>query len=138
QAAPPPGDGRPARRGGRGPGPREHRRLPGPTAVRPGSDGVRPAQERRPVPAAGPMIYLELAEVLELHRRLIEQSGGLQGVRDPGQVEAALAQPQMTFGGQELYPTLADKAAALGFALIRNHPFVDGNKRVGQAAMELF
>jgi death on curing protein len=49
-----------------------------------------------------------------------------------------LAQPRMTFGGQELYPTLVEKAAALGFSLIKNHPFVDGNKRTGHAVMELF
>jgi death on curing protein len=84
------------------------------------------------------MIYLKLAEVLELHRRLIQQTGGLSGVRDLGQAESALAQPQMTFGGQELYPTVADKAAALAFSLINNHPFVDGNKRIGHAAMETF
>ena len=53
-------------------------------------------------------------------------------------LESALAQPQMTFGGEDLYPTLADKAAALGYALIQNHPFVDGNKRTGHAAMEVF
>ena len=53
-------------------------------------------------------------------------------------LESALAQPRMTFGGQELYPTLVEKASALGFSLIRNHPFVDGNKRIGHAAMETF
>jgi death on curing protein len=84
------------------------------------------------------MMYLDLAEVLELHSRLLAQSGGLAGVRDVGQLESALAQPQMTFGGEELYPTIADKAAALAFSLIQNHPFVDGNKRVGHAAMETF
>jgi death-on-curing protein len=84
------------------------------------------------------MIYLELAEVLELHRRLIEQSGGSPGVRDRGLLESALAQPQMAFGGEELNPTIADKASALGFSLIRNHPFVDGNKRIGHAALETF
>src|SRR5205823_10345354 len=63
---------------------------------------------------------------------------GLGGVPDLGGLESALAQPQMTFGGQELYPGLAEKAAALGFSLVCNHPFVDGNKRVGHAAMETF
>jgi death-on-curing protein len=82
--------------------------------------------------------YLTVDEVLELHRRVIETSGGSPGVRDLGAVESAVAQPQMTFGGEELHPTLADKAAALGFSLIKNHPFVDGNKRVGHAAMETF
>lgn len=52
-------------------------------------------------------------------------------------MESAVAQPQMTFGGDELYPTVATKAAALGHALISNHPFVDGNKRIGHAAMEV-
>ena len=53
-------------------------------------------------------------------------------------MESALAQPRMTFSEQDLYPTIAEKAAALGFSLIRNHPFVDGNKRTGHAAMEVF
>jgi death on curing protein len=82
--------------------------------------------------------YLTLEEVLELHRLVLEQSGGLGGVRDLGGLESALAQPQMAFGGQELYPSLGEKAAALGFSLVCNHPFVDGNKRVGHAAMETF
>src|SRR5262249_50831857 len=55
-----------------------------------------------------------------------------------GGLDSAIAQPQMTFGGQELYPSLGAKAAALGFSLVCNHPFVDGNKRVGHAAMETF
>jgi death-on-curing protein len=82
--------------------------------------------------------YLTLEQVLDLHRRVMEQSGGLSGVRDFGGLESALAQPQMAFGGQELYPSLPEKAAALGFSLVCNHPFVDGNKRVGHAAMETF
>jgi death-on-curing protein len=59
-------------------------------------------------------------------------------VRDAGALEAALALPRQTFAGQAFYPTLIDQAAALGFALIMNHPFIDGNKRVGHAAMEIF
>ncbi len=81
---------------------------------------------------------LTLEEVLELHRLTLEQSGGMGGVRDLGGLDSALAQPRMAFGGQELYPSLAEKAAALGFSLVCNHPFVDGNKRVGHAAMETF
>ena len=84
------------------------------------------------------MRYLTLSEVLELHRRVIEQSGGADGVRDLAGVESAVVQPQMTCGGDELYPTLIDKAAALCFSLVMNHPFVDGNKRIGHAAMETF
>ncbi len=82
--------------------------------------------------------YLTLVEVLNLHRQIIEQSGGALGVRDLGALQSALAQPHMTFTGEDLYPTLADKAAALGFSIIMNHPFVDGNKRTGHAAMETF
>lgn len=82
--------------------------------------------------------YLTLEEVLELHRLVLELSGGLAGVRDLGGLDSAVAQPQMAFGGRELYPTMPEKAAALGFSLVCNHPFVDGNKRVGHAAMETF
>jgi death-on-curing protein len=82
------------------------------------------------------MRWLSLAEVLDLHRRLIEQSGGLPGLRDLGLLEASLAQPHQSSGRVDLYPELSDKVAALGFSLIQNHPFVDGNKRIGHAAME--
>jgi len=82
--------------------------------------------------------YLTLNETLELHRRIIAQSGGAPGVLNLGALESALAQPQMTFDENDLYPTIADKTAALGFSLIQNHPFVDGNKRIGHASMEVF
>ena len=84
------------------------------------------------------MRYLTLNEVLELHRRIIENTGGSDGLRDLGALQSSIAQPRMAFGSAELYPTLTDKTAALGFSLVRNHPFVDGNKRVGHAAMETF
>lgn len=84
------------------------------------------------------MRFLTLNEVLELHERIIVQSGGSAGVHAIGGLESALAQPRMTFDGQELYPTLVSKAAALGFSIIQNHPFVDGNKRTGHAAIEIF
>ncbi len=84
------------------------------------------------------MRFLTLTEVLELHRRAIVQAGGAEGVRDLGLVESAVVQPQMTFAGTELYPTIEAKAAAICFSLVKNHPFVDGNKRVGHAAMETF
>lgn len=84
------------------------------------------------------MRYLALHEVLELYRRIMEQTGGAVGVRDLNALESALAQPRMTFGGEDLYPTLPDKACALGFSLIQNHPFLDGNKRIGHVAMETF
>jgi death on curing protein len=84
------------------------------------------------------MRYLTADEVLELHARLLQQTGGMPGIRDRNGLDSAVAQPAMTFGGVDLYPTLADKASALAFSLIMNHPFVDGNKRVGHAAMETF
>jgi len=84
------------------------------------------------------MIFPEMDEVLELHRRVVEQSGGSAGLRDRGILESALAQPRMTFGGEDLYPTIVEKASALGFSLVKNHPFVDGNKRIGHAVMESF
>ncbi len=82
------------------------------------------------------MIYLTVDEVIELHNRVLANSGGLQGINDRGLIESAVAQPKMTFGGIELYPTLPDKAAAMGFSLACNHGFIDGNKRIGHAAME--
>jgi death on curing protein len=85
-----------------------------------------------------PPRYLSLAEVLELHRLVVEQAGGASGLRDLGALESAVAQPRATFGGADLYPTLAAKAAALGYSLALNHPFVDGNKRVAHAAVETF
>ncbi|MEM6713736.1 MAG: type II toxin-antitoxin system death-on-curing family toxin [Cyanobacteria bacterium P01_D01_bin.6] len=84
------------------------------------------------------MRFLTLIEVLELHRRVIEQSGGAFGIRELGLLEAAIVQPRMTFGGDDLYPDLLTKAAALGFSIINNHPFVDGNKRTGHAATAIF
>ena len=84
------------------------------------------------------MRYLALGEVLDLHRQLLEQTGGAPGLRDLKGLESAIAQPRITFAGKELYPTLEEKAAALCFSLIQNHPFSDGNKRVGHAATEVF
>jgi death-on-curing protein len=84
------------------------------------------------------MRYLTLNELLQLHNQLVEQSGGSAEIHSVEALESALAQPRMTFGREDLYPTVVEKAAALGFSLIRNHPFVDGNKRTGHAAMEIF
>jgi len=84
------------------------------------------------------MRYLTLDQVIALHTRIIEQSGGATGLANRGALESAVAQPQMTFAGADLYSTITDKACALGFSLIQNHPFIDGNKRIGHAAMEVF
>jgi death on curing protein len=84
------------------------------------------------------MIYLTTDEVIRLQALVIQRSGGGAGVRDRGLVDSAVYQPQATFAGHELHPTLPDKAAALGYSLAMNHAFVDGNKRIAHAAMELF
>jgi death-on-curing protein len=84
------------------------------------------------------MRFVTLDEAIELHRLLLEQSGGCDGIRDLGMLESALAQPQVSFGDNELYPTLEEKATALCFSLVKNHPFIDGNKRIGHAVMEAF
>ena len=83
------------------------------------------------------MRYLTTAEVLGLHQRIMGQPG-TSLVRSLDGLESSVAQPRMTFDGQDLYPTLIDKASALGFSLIMNHPFIDGNKRVGHAGLETF
>ena len=85
-----------------------------------------------------PIRYLSLAEVLSLYERVITVGGGAFAVRDLGALESAVAQPRASYDAADLYATLEDKAGALGFSLILNHPFVDGNKRVGHAAMEVF
>lgn len=72
------------------------------------------------------MRYLTLNEVLDSYRQVMEQSGGAFGVHDLNALDSAIAQPRMTFGGEELYPTAVEKASALGFSLVMNHPFVDG------------
>jgi death on curing protein len=82
--------------------------------------------------------YLTLSELLQLYQAVMDASGGSPGIADLGLIESALAQPRATFGEQELYPDLPAKAAALGYSLITNHGFTDGNKRAGHAAMETF
>lgn len=82
------------------------------------------------------MIF-DLDEVLAIHRLLIEEFGGSLGVRDQGLLEAALSRPMQTFDGNELYPTLEEKAAAILESIVVNHPFIDGNKRVGYVLMRM-
>ncbi|MCP3682346.1 MAG: type II toxin-antitoxin system death-on-curing family toxin, partial [bacterium] len=84
------------------------------------------------------MRYLSIGEVLTLYQRIMDQSGGKIGIQNLNALESSLAQPRMTFEGKDLYPTIADKAAIIGFSLIKNHPFTDGNKRIGHAAIEVF
>ncbi len=79
---------------------------------------------------------ISVEQVLQIHSIAIKKFGGSNGVRDLGGLESALARPFQTFGGEDLYPTIFNKAAALGESLIINHPFVDGNKRTGYLLME--
>lgn len=83
------------------------------------------------------MKTLSKRQILGLHSALIQEFGGIDGIRDEGLLESALA-PFQTFGGEPVYPSLQAKAAQLGFGLICNHPFVDGNKRIGAHAMLVF
>lgn len=84
------------------------------------------------------MIKLSKEKVLLLHQLIAEETGGGIGVRDIGLLESALNNAYATFGGEELYKTKEEKAASLGFSLISNHAFVDGNKRIGVYVMLTF
>ncbi|OGO36245.1 MAG: hypothetical protein A2W35_10310 [Chloroflexi bacterium RBG_16_57_11] len=84
------------------------------------------------------MSFLTVEQILFLHARLIDETGGSHGVRDLGLLLSAVGRPQASFEGQDLYPDPFSKAAALLDSLIRNHPFIDGNKRTGVAAAGLF
>ena len=84
------------------------------------------------------MKVLSKQQILMLHSMLVAQSGGMDGLRDEGLLESAINTPLQTFDGQELYPTVLEKAARLGYGLIHNHPFMDGNKRIGTHAMLVF
>ena len=80
---------------------------------------------------------LSVDQLLAIHSALRSEFGGRAGLRDRGALEAAVARPFATFDGEDLYPDVASKAAALLHSLVSNHPFVDGNKRTGVLAAEL-
>ena len=84
------------------------------------------------------MIKFSKEKVLLLHRLIAEETGGSIGLRDEGLLESALEAAFSTFGGVELYPTKEEKGARLGYNLISNHAFVDGNKRIGMYVMLTF
>lgn len=84
------------------------------------------------------MIKFSKEKVLLLHQLIAEETGGSVGLRDEGLLESALETAFASFGGQELYPTKEEKGARLGFTLISNHAFVDGNKRIGMYIMLTF
>lgn len=76
--------------------------------------------------------------VIEIHKRMIESSGGITGIRDYKLLDSALQTIYQTFDGSDLYPSIIEKAARLGYALNANHPFIDGNKRIAMHMMALF
>ena len=84
------------------------------------------------------MKILDKRQVQLLHQQLIEASSGSPGLRDEGLLESALSAPFQSFGGTSAYPSLQQKAAHLGYGLVKNHPFVDGNKRTGAHVMLVF
>ena len=84
------------------------------------------------------MIRLSKAQICALHHALICQTGGTEGLRDEGLLDSALQAPFQSFGDTEPFPSLQQKGARLGFGLIQNHPFADGNKRIGAHAMLVF
>ena len=77
------------------------------------------------------MIFFEFEQVPRIHSSLIAKTGGLDGIRDKNLLDSALKVPFQTFDGKDLYPDILDKATQLCFSLINNHPFSDGNKRIG-------
>lgn len=84
------------------------------------------------------IVFLELDEVVEIHRDQIQRYGGLHGVRDAGLLESAVAMPCAMFGGSYLHQDLFEMAAAYLIHIIKNHPFYDGNKRTGAVAAIVF
>lgn len=84
------------------------------------------------------MILLRKEKILEMHHELIQRFGGADGISDEALLDSALAAPFQSFSGQELYPTVQEKAARLGYGLIKNHAMVDGNKRLGAHVMMTF
>jgi death-on-curing protein len=84
------------------------------------------------------MIIFSKNQLLSLHRELMAETGGLDGLRDDGMLDSALNAPFQSFDGEDVYPSLQQKAARLCFGLVKNHPFIDGNKRIGAHAMLVF
>jgi len=84
------------------------------------------------------IVFLTINQVLFIHDQMVKRFGGSHGIRDIGLIESAVARPQATFGGKHLYSSLFDKAAALLQSLLKNHPFVDGNKRTALVSAGVF
>ena len=83
------------------------------------------------------MIWVTAEDVVAIHSRIIQVSGGIDGLRDRAGLEAAIAAPLQSFGGEDLFPTDIEKIARIGFGLASNHAFIDGNKRIGAMVTQL-
>lgn len=83
------------------------------------------------------MIWITLEDIIMIHSRIIQSTGGLDGIRDKAGLEAAIAAPLQSFGGIDLFPTIIEKIARLGYGLAANHAFIDGNKRIGAMIVQL-
>ena len=84
------------------------------------------------------MTRLTPQQIEAMHRLVIRETGGLDGIRDQQLLDSAIQSPFQTFDGEDIYPSLPEKAARLGYGLIQNHPFADGNKRIGILVMLTF
>jgi len=84
------------------------------------------------------MKRLSIPQIVMMHSALIKETGGLDGIRDENLLDSAVNAPFQTFGGEYVYKTLEAKAARLGYSIVKNHPFADGNKRIGMLAMLVF
>ena len=84
------------------------------------------------------MKLLSLRQIIMLHDDLCKETGGIQGIRDEGLLQSAISAPFQSYGGTDIFPSLQQKAARLAFGLVKNHPFLDGNKRIGAHAMLVF
>ena len=83
------------------------------------------------------MIILSREQIIALHSQLISETGGIDGIRDEGLLSSALNAPFQSFGDVEVYPSIQQKATRLGFGLVKNHAFIDGNKRIGAMMVQL-
>ena len=81
------------------------------------------------------MIYLNKNQIIKIQRQIIREFGGISGIRDESILDSALANPLQTFAGQDLYYGISEKIVRLGYSIIKNHPFLDGNKRTGLHSM---
>ncbi len=81
------------------------------------------------------MIYLNKKQIIKIQRQIIKEFGGISGIRDENRLDSALSNPLQTFAGKDLYPDITEKIIRLGYSIIKNHPFLDGNKRTGVHSM---